>query len=377
MLMHGDRSAPGQVPVSRTVHRAYVLWLALNADALEVFMRGRTITITSLTLVIVAGSAAIGRSQVTVVSWLDDPTPASWNTPRETIPAAPENQGTFDPRCREAARSPQLKEDAQLRDQGWELVGAYQGGWEILVIRGTAGYDGMCRPRQYQEFVFVRGVFAGTLSPHPMDSRADGALTRVWIQSSRRLTAEYIRYASTDPLCCPSSTTTVVFDLSNDPLVLQPVSASSTARIAAASPATANPLEGTSWQLVRFQGSDDTTLTPDDRTKYVIEFGPSGQLTARIDCNRGRGTWKSDGSSQLQFGPLALTRAMCPTGSLHDQVVKQWGNIRSFVIRDGHLFLALMADGGIYEFEPAAPASSAAPADVGEAPGTTGSRRAA
>jgi hypothetical protein len=29
--------------------------------------------------------------------------------------------------------------------------------------------------------------------------------------------------------------------------------------------------------------------------------------------------------------------------------VKQWGNVRSFVIKDGHLFLSLMADGGIYE----------------------------
>lgn len=39
-------------------------------------------------------------------------------------------------------------------------------------------------------------------------------------------------------------------------------------------------------------------------------------------------------------------------GSLHDQIVKQWGNIRSYVIKDGHLFLSLIADGGIYEFEP-------------------------
>lgn len=37
---------------------------------------------------------------------------------------------------------------------------------------------------------------------------------------------------------------------------------------------------------------------------------------------------------------------------MHDQIVKQWANIRSYVIKDGHLFLSLMADGGIYEFEP-------------------------
>lgn len=125
-------------------------------------------------------------------------------------------------------------------------------------------------------------------------------------------------------------------------------SAASSARTRVASP----DLAGTSWQLVKFQGSDGTTLTPDDRGKYTIAFGAKGQLTARVDCNRGRGRWSSSGSNQLQVGPLALTRAACPAGSLHDQIVKQWSFIRSYMVRDDHLFLALMADGGIYEFEP-------------------------
>ena len=116
-------------------------------------------------------------------------------------------------------------------------------------------------------------------------------------------------------------------------------------------PSSPPPLEGTSWQLVRFQGGDDSTLTPDERAKYTLEFGPGGQLIARIDCNRGRGSWTSNGPGQLQFGPMALTRAACPEGSLHDQIVKQLGFIRSYVMRDGRLFLSLMADGGIYEFE--------------------------
>jgi hypothetical protein len=98
--------------------------------------------------------------------------------------------------------------------------------WQILVIRGTVGYDGMCRPLQYQDFVFVRGAFAGTLSPHAMDSRTDGALSRVFLQSESRLTAEYQRYAAADPLCCPSRTTTVVFDITRDAPVVRPVSAS-------------------------------------------------------------------------------------------------------------------------------------------------------
>jgi para-nitrobenzyl esterase len=111
-------------------------------------------------------------------------------------------------------------------------------------------------------------------------------------------------------------------------------------------------LQGTSWQLIEFEGSDGATLTPDERVKYTITFGDDGQLTARIDCNRGLGMWTSEGPNHLEFGPLALTRAVCPPGSLHDQIVTQWPYVRSYVIREGHLFLALMADGGIYEFEP-------------------------
>ena len=119
-------------------------------------------------------------------------------------------------------------------------------------------------------------------------------------------------------------------------------------------------LGGTSWRLVKFQGSDDTTLIPDDKAKYTIAFGADGSVSARLDCNRGRGTWKSAVPSELRFGPLALTRAMCPPGSLHDRIVKDLSFVRSYVLKDGHLFLSLMADGGIYEFEPVDGAKPAA-----------------
>jgi para-nitrobenzyl esterase len=116
----------------------------------------------------------------------------------------------------------------------------------------------------------------------------------------------------------------------------------------------ATDLGGTSWQLVKFQSSDEKTLTPDDKAKHTISFGNDGRVSTRIDCNRGTGTWKSSGPNQLQFGPLALTRAACPPGSLHDRIAKDWEFVRSYVIKNGHLFLSLMADGGIYDFEPIA-----------------------
>ena len=112
-------------------------------------------------------------------------------------------------------------------------------------------------------------------------------------------------------------------------------------------------LAGTSWQLVEFLGGDDTKLTPDERSKYTLRFEEGGVVSARIDCNRGRGTFTIEPPSGLTFGPIATTRAMCPPGSLHDKIVKDMAYVRSFVEKDGHLFLSLMADGGIYEFEPA------------------------
>ena len=112
-------------------------------------------------------------------------------------------------------------------------------------------------------------------------------------------------------------------------------------------------LGGTSWQLVRFQGGDGAVLTPEDKSKYTLAFEPDGVMSARIDCNRARGGWKSAGPNQIEFGPMAITRAQCPPGSLHDQIVKQLPHVRSYVVKEGRLYLSLMADGGIYEFEPA------------------------
>jgi len=117
----------------------------------------------------------------------------------------------------------------------------------------------------------------------------------------------------------------------------------------------ADGLVGPIWQLVRFRGGDDKVLTPGDGARYTLAFGADGRVSARIDCNRGSGGYKLPGNNQIEFGPMAVTRAMCPPGSMdmHDHILKQMPHIRSYVIKDGHLFLSLMADGGTYELEPA------------------------
>jgi para-nitrobenzyl esterase len=128
----------------------------------------------------------------------------------------------------------------------------------------------------------------------------------------------------------------------------------STSKPLAATPAAASAsLEGSSWRLVQIAMSDGVTRPAIDRSRYTIGFGRDGVLNVRFDCNRGRGSWASSGAGNLEFGPLALTRALCPVGSLHDELVRQWPYVRSYVLKDGRLFLSLMADGGTIEFETA------------------------
>ena len=114
----------------------------------------------------------------------------------------------------------------------------------------------------------------------------------------------------------------------------------------------ANELAGTSWKLVKLQTGDETTLVPDDPTKYTITFGSNGRVSAQVDCNRGSSTWKAGRGNELTFGSWSRTSAKCPPGSLHDKIVTEGANVRSYSIKDGHLFLAGMAAGGFYELEP-------------------------
>ena len=116
--------------------------------------------------------------------------------------------------------------------------------------------------------------------------------------------------------------------------------------------AQSNDLSGTSWQLVKLVRPDDSALVPDDKSKYTITFGRNGRVTTKVDCNRASSSWTSPKSGELKFGSWSRTSAKCGPGSLHDQIVTEGANPRSYWIKDGRLFLSGMAGGGSYELEP-------------------------
>jgi|APTNR8051073442_1049403.scaffolds.fasta_scaffold13900_3 heat shock protein HslJ len=120
----------------------------------------------------------------------------------------------------------------------------------------------------------------------------------------------------------------------------------------AALPVLSGDLTGTSWRLVNIASMDDRVHVPEKPSHYTLEFRTDGAAAILADCNRATGVWASEAPGQLRFGPVAATGALCEPGSLSEMYLAQFEWVRSYVLQDGRLFLATMADGSIIEFEP-------------------------
>lgn len=135
-------------------------------------------------------------------TWLDDET--NWNTPGASIPEAPPQDGSNQENCEQTVREASLFEDALVEAAGWTLTGPAQIYGDTTIITGMANADGMCRPFQYQVFVFTDGEFSGTLSPIVMDARTDGSLFDYTLYREGMIDATFNRYQPDDALCCAS-----------------------------------------------------------------------------------------------------------------------------------------------------------------------------
>lgn len=159
-------------------------------------------------------------------SWLDK-TLSNWNQPGAAIPKPPARmpaeKAPIPGSCLKLARKPASAADRALVKAGWTLFGAAQKQSGVSVITAMSDVDGMCRPLGYQSFVFANGKFAGTLSPVPMNSRADGALGHVRFAAPEQLTADFVRYTDSDPLCCPSRTGALTYRIDRAGSVVVPV----------------------------------------------------------------------------------------------------------------------------------------------------------
>lgn len=151
--------------------------------------------------------AAFSVSSFAQTSWLDRPIDRNWNDGSGAVPAAPRNAAPIDAMCQSQIRTPESIADRAVTRAGWHLFGSSQTYGPVTLVMAMAGVDGMCRPNEYNAFVFVSNRFAGTLSPTPAGARSDGAIGSVHLFDPKRITAEFARYTSNDALCCPSQKT--------------------------------------------------------------------------------------------------------------------------------------------------------------------------
>jgi LppP/LprE lipoprotein len=167
-----------------------------------------------LALAAALGGCAGAQAARTTSGWFDAPL-TGWNRAGAPVPLAPAPQGNPPGlgRCGESVRAPTTEEDRAVAAAGWTLFGPEPAREAIVVVQGMTSVDGMCRPLGFQAFVFANGRFAGTLSPVPMNSRTDGAQTRVELTSPPGIAADFARYAEGDPLCCPSRVSHVTYRL--------------------------------------------------------------------------------------------------------------------------------------------------------------------
>jgi len=162
-------------------------------------------------LLLLAVSVIAGQ-QGNPASWLDRPL-ANWNAAGQPVPRAPAADEPTESVVRRCKLTPPRSTIAEraIESAGWipfwnfdlQLVRD-----DVEIIGGMSGADGMCRPAEYNLFVFVQGQFAGLLSPTSMTSRLDSS-SGVVRMALPVVTAEFVRYGSTDPLCCPSSRVSV------------------------------------------------------------------------------------------------------------------------------------------------------------------------
>lgn len=157
-----------------------------------------------------------GSSMVKInKSWLDKAI-VNWNKSGTDLPkplAVKMVDKDLMTRCASVIRQPANASERAVVSKGWMIYGATQTYNATQVFMALSGFDGMCRPGEYQAFVFHKGKFVGTLSPEMMLSQADGSLWQIRLTSETEITAEYNRYKDTDGLCCPSGTSYVNFEI--------------------------------------------------------------------------------------------------------------------------------------------------------------------
>lgn len=111
-------------------------------------------------------------------------------------------------------------------------------------------------------------------------------------------------------------------------------------------------LAGITWQWVEFQSSDGSLVTPDPVDLHTMLIHPDGTVEINTPCAGGSGTGTFEGRTGFDVDLSGLDVSACPEDSPAALLMRDVDFATSYVIRNGHLYVALPMDGGIHEFAP-------------------------
>jgi para-nitrobenzyl esterase len=114
--------------------------------------------------------------------------------------------------------------------------------------------------------------------------------------------------------------------------------------------ATARELAGTNWRWIALTSRTET-LTVGEPDRYTMAFTNGDRVALRADCNRGAGSVTFPEAGVVRFGPLALTRALCPSGSLGERFAREVGHATRWSVRGDELSLKLESDATTLRFK--------------------------
>ena len=120
-------------------------------------------------------------------------------------------------------------------------------------------------------------------------------------------------------------------------------------RVAETASGPPSDLHGTSWRWVGFTSPAESLVVPEPE-RYTLAFIDGDQIAIRADCNRGTASVARPSPGALSVGPLAMTRALCPPGSLSSRFARDVSRAIRYAIRGGQLHVELPNDAGVLRF---------------------------
>jgi heat shock protein HslJ len=99
-------------------------------------------------------------------------------------------------------------------------------------------------------------------------------------------------------------------------------------------------ITGEVWKWHQTLYNNDQKSVPPDPSYYTVIFNPDGTLNIRADCNRGGGTFSTEGK-RISIEVTHTTRAMCPPESLEQTFIKDLNASNIFFFSDGNLYIDL------------------------------------